>query len=288
MRAVDTFERDGLRFDVVDGGPADGPVVLLLHGFPQTRDSWAAVAGLLHADGYRTVAPDQRGYSPGARPRGRVAYRIDELVADAAALARAVSDGPVHVVGHDWGAVVAWGLAGAHPDLVATVTGVSVPHPGAFVRSMGRSLQGLKSWYMLAFQVPGVERLLARPGALADVLRRAGQSPEAARRDEAALRARGPMGDALTAALTWYRAMPLSVTRSGIDPHHEPVVAPAMLVWSDGDVAITRAAAEANEPFMAGPYRFEVLRGVSHWIPDEAPGRLADLLLEHVGGPLRR
>src|ERR1700759_3601939 len=104
MRAVDSFERDGLRFDVVDQGPSDGPVVVLLHGFPQTSDSWAAVAALLHADGYRTIAPDQRGYSPGARPTGRPASRLDEMVAAPAALIRPVSDGPVHVVGHDWGA----------------------------------------------------------------------------------------------------------------------------------------------------------------------------------------
>lgn len=281
---MDTFERTGLRFDVIDGGPSDGPVVVLLHGFPQTADSWAAVASLLHADGYRTVAPDQRGYSPGARPRGRGAYRVDELVADTVALIGAVSDEPVHVVGHDWGAVVAWALAGAHPELVATVTGVSVPHPGAFVRSMGRSRQALLSWYMLAFQAPGIERLLARPGAIAAVSRRAGQSPEAARRDEAALRSRGPLTEVLRGTLNWYRALPLSLTRSTLDPRNQPVVAPAMMIWSDGDIAISRAAAEADEAFMAGPYRFEVLRGVSHWIPDEAPDRLAALLLEHVGG----
>lgn len=283
FRAVDSFERDGLHFDVVEQGPADGTPVLLLHGFPQTAGSWAPVATRLAAEGYRTFAPDQRGYSPTARPRGRRAYVLDELVADAAALARVAADGPVHVVGHDWGAVVAWALAGDHPDLVATVTGVSVPHPGAFLRSMGHSRQALFSWYMLAFQVPGVpERALARPGALAAVARRAGQSPAIAHRDEEALRARGPMREALTATINWYRGLPLAVSPSAVDPRTAPVTAPAMLVWSDRDVAITRAAAEANAAFMAGPYRLEVLPGVSHWIPDEVPDRLADLVLEQL------
>src|SRR4051794_2953424 len=126
------YTRGALRFDVVDGGPADADeTVLLLHGFPQTSASWAPVADRLHAAGLRTLAPDQRGYSPGARPGGRAAYRVEHLVDDAAALVTSSGAGSVHVVGHDWGAVVAWALAAHRPELVRTVTGVSVPHPAA-------------------------------------------------------------------------------------------------------------------------------------------------------------
>ncbi|MFD4432952.1 alpha/beta fold hydrolase, partial [Nocardia sp. NPDC058497] len=132
-----SFTRAGLRFDVVDSGPIDGNVVLALHGFPQTASSLSELTGLLNARGYRTIAPNQRGYSPGARPRGRFAYRVSELVGDVVALIREIDRGPVHLVGHDWGAVVAWSLAGARPDLVRTLVTVSVPHPGAYVRGRG-------------------------------------------------------------------------------------------------------------------------------------------------------
>src|SRR5690606_26265127 len=138
---------DGFTFDVIDGGPVDGDVIVLLHGFPQTATSWSKVAPLLHEAGYRSLAPHQRGYSPGARPSGRRAYSVDRLVADVAALVDTVG-GPVHLVGHDWGAIVAWAVAVERPELLRTLTTVSVPHPMAFLRSMARSTQLLHSYYM--------------------------------------------------------------------------------------------------------------------------------------------
>jgi len=276
---VDSFTRDGLRFDVTEYGPADGTTVLLLHGFPQTAASWEPVARRLGDAGHRVLVPDQRGYSPGARPAGRRAYRLEELVADVVALVDAAGGGPVHVVGHDWGAVVAWALAALEPDRVRTLTAVSVPHPAAFVRAIGTSRQVLLSWYMYAFQVPGAaERYLARPGALAAVLRRTGQSEARARRDEAALAAKGGLRPALTGAVNWYRAMPFWEHR-GL---RLTVAAPTLMVWSDGDTAVSRASVDGNARWVTGPYRLVVLPGVSHWIPDETPDRLADLVLEHV------
>lgn len=276
---MDTFTRGTLRFDVTELGPGDGVPVLLLHGFPQTAASWEPVARRLAAAGYRVLAPDQRGYSAGARPEGRRAYRVEELVDDVLALADAAGADTVHVVGHDWGAVVAWALAALYPDRVRTLTAVSVPHPAAFVRAMATSRQGVLSWYMYFFQLPAVaERLLGRPGGLAAAARRAGQSPERARRDEAALAAKGGLRPALTGAINWYRAMPFWEHKGlGLT-----VGTPTLLVWSDGDVAISRAAVDGTPRWVTGPYRLEVLSGVSHWIPDETPDRLADLVLEHV------
>jgi pimeloyl-ACP methyl ester carboxylesterase len=269
------FTRGALRFDVVDGGPADADdTVLLLHGFPQTSASWAPVAERLHAADLRTLAPDQRGYSPGARPSGRAAYRVEHLVDDAAALVSSSGAGSVHVVGHDWGAVVAWALAAHRPELVRTVTGVSVPHPAAFLRGMLHGPQLLHSWYMGAFQLPWLpEALLGDEARMAAVLRRSGAGADAARRDAAAL------AGALTGPINWYRALPLAspgFTR-------RPVQRPSLMVWSDGDGFITRTAVEGNPQFVRAPYRLEVLPGVSHWIPDEVPGRLAELVRAHVG-----
>lgn len=279
---VRTATRLGLICDVHEHGSLDGDPVLLLHGFPQRGTSWDAVASRLASRGLRTLAPDQRGYSPRARPVGRGAYTLTALTADALAVVdELVGPGErVHVVGHDWGASVAWRLAARHPDRVATLTAVSVPPAAAYARSLVTTRQAFVSWYVLAVQVPGlVERLLGARGrpfspAFAGMLRRTGQSRDAAERDAAGLA--DPA--ALTAALTWYRA--LAVERSAADP---PVRVPTLFVWSDGDVAVTRQAAELTHHHVTGPFRYAELRGVSHWIPDEAPDDLAELIADHVG-----
>jgi pimeloyl-ACP methyl ester carboxylesterase len=276
---VHTVTRDGLELDVHRSGPADGEAVLLLHGFPQHADCWAEVTPALAGGGYRTVAPDQRGYSPRARPRGRAAYRLDELVADAVAVLD-TAGAPAHVVGHDWGAVVAWRLAARHPGRVRSLTALSVPPLAAYARSVITTRQGLASWYVLAVGVPGLAEWALAPGAgrphsdlLVRMLREAGQGRAQAERDAARLADRA----ALTAALNWYRAA-LTGPPPVPDP---PVTAPTLFVWSDGDVAITRQATELVHRHVAGPFRYVELCGVSHWIPDEVPEQLGELLLEH-------
>ncbi|HEY2204597.1 MAG TPA: alpha/beta fold hydrolase [Pseudonocardia sp.] len=276
MAPTTQFVRDGLAFNVTEAGPADGEPVLLLHGFPQHADSWNALVPLLTGAGYRTLAVDQRGYSPGARPTGRRAYRITELVADAAAAIGHFSTGSgrMHVVGHDWGAAVAWALAAAHPEKVASLTALSVPHVGAFLRSMATTRQGLRSWYMLFFQLPLLpERVVRRQ--FVRILVASGQAAGHAHRDAEAFAAPG----ALTAALNWYRAMPfLDPRRAG-----DPVTVPTLFVWSDADRFVDRRSAEACARFVSGPYQFETLPGVSHWIPDLAPAETAAVLLPHLG-----
>ena len=166
---VETYARDGLVFDVRDRAPAGGAadVVLCLHGFPQDARAWDAVAPRLVDAGLRVLAPDQRGYSPGARPRGRAAYVLPELVADVLALADAAGARTFHVVGHDWGGVVAWALAAGHPERVRSATVLSTPHPAAMRQGVLRGTQALRSTYVAGLQVPALpERLLlARSGA---------------------------------------------------------------------------------------------------------------------------
>ncbi len=278
-----TATRDGLVFDVHVHGPPGGDPVLLLHGFPQRGDSWDPVAEALAASGYRTIAPDQRGYSPRARPRGRRAYGLGVLVDDALAVVDELVGpaGRVHVVGHDWGAAVAWRLAARHPDRVRTLTAVSVPPAAAYLRSLVTTRQGLASWYVYAFQLPWVpERVLGAGGRpfssrFAGMLRRTGQPRAVAERDAAGLA--DPA--ALTGALNWYRGM--FAERPG--PRDPRVQVPTLFVWSDGDTALTRQSTELVHQHVAGPFRYAELRGVSHWIPDEAPDLLAELLLEHLG-----
>ena len=279
---ITSFTRDGLVFDVRDTGPVDGTPVVLLHGFPQDSRSWNAVSPLLHARGYRTIAPDQRGYSPGARPRPRRAYRASELTEDIAQLIDVAGLGPVHLVGHDWGAAVAWGLAAQRPDLLRSLTALSVPHPAAFVRALFTSSQVLKSWYMLFFQLPWLpERQISSGKAWEGALRSSGMSAQAAARDAELMRDRG----AARAALNWYRAIIFSSPRA----LPAKITVPTLYVWSDGDTAIGPKGAALTSRFVVGAYTYEVLEGVSHWIPEEVPEQLDALLARHFDAvPARR
>lgn len=272
MRAT-RFHRDGLTFDVRDEGPEDGDPVVLLHGFPADSTCWDVVAPRLHEAGLRTLAPDQRGYSPGARPRGRASYRIGELVGDALALLDAAGLPSAHVVGHDWGGGVAWALAAAAPSRVRSLTVLSTPHPAALVRAMVSGDQALRSWYMAAIQLPLLpEWLLSRH--LEALLRRAGLPAEAAARYRDRLARPG----AMTAALNWYRAIPLSRgDRTG------RVRVPTTYVWGERDAALGQRAAEDTARYVLAPYEFRRLRA-GHWLPEKRPQEVADAVVTRVHG----
>lgn len=271
---ITQFTHAGMTFDVIDSGPLGGTPVVLLHGFPQRATSWEAVSEHLHAEGMRTYALDQRGYSPGARPRSRFAYTVDQLVSDVKALVDAIGT-PVHLVGHDWGSAVAWAVAAAHPASVRSLTAVSVAHPGAFLKSMVSSSQLLKSYYMLLFQLPAVpERILSTPGGFGErMLRAAGMDRgmiETFRREIVA-------DGALRGGLGYYRSIPRSVGDFG-----RTVSVPTTYVWSDGDTALVRRGADLTPQFVTGPYELEVMSGATHWIPDQNPSELAAIVVRRV------
>lgn len=274
---MEQFRRGELVFDVIDSGPADGPVVVLLHGFPEQNTMWQSITSRLAAQGYRCLAPRQRGYSPGARPTRRRDYRISELAEDVRALIDASGVQRVHLVGHDWGATVAWRVAQQFPGRLLTVTSLSVPHPGAFMKALVTSRQGLASWYMYFFQLPRIPEWYMMRGrgtfTLSGLVKsRAGHAPALAESEAKAMAEPG----ALTAALNWYRAIPLSDPREA----GKKVTVPTMFIWSDGDIALLEKGARACGDYVLGDYRFEVLEGVSHWILDEQPDTVADLLLD--------
>ena len=259
---------DGLVLDAVATGPDDGPLVLLLHGFPQTSLSWRGVWPALADAGFRVVAPDLRGYSPDARPEGVEAYTMTHLVADVVALLEHLGASAAHVVGHDWGAAVAWQVAGRHPDRVRTLTTVSVPHPVAFAEALRSDPeQRERSQYMRDWRSPETEQTLDLRGLFGGV--------PAVAVDAYAERMAQP--GALTAALSYYRAQSLQ-DLEGLGP----ITATTLHVWSDGDAALGPTAAHATGSHVRGPYRFEVLHDVSHWVPEEAADRLVPLLLEHL------
>jgi pimeloyl-ACP methyl ester carboxylesterase len=263
----------GFVFDVAEQGAPDGRPVLLLHGFPQTHRAYDALAGILTAAGapLRLLAPDQRGYSPGARPKDPSAYAMPELAGDLLGLLDAAGVEHVDVVGHDWGALVGWYFAARHPDRVRTLTAVSVPHPAALAAALGQNVQQRKmSEYVNLFRDPdkAARVLLEEDARRLRALYR--PLPESAYAPHLAALGRP---EALTAALNWYRA-----TNFGASVAVPPVEVPVVYVWSTADGAISRDAAARCVEHVAGPYRFVELEGVSHWIPDEAPAALAAAL----------
>jgi pimeloyl-ACP methyl ester carboxylesterase len=264
------FTHAELTFDVREGGPADGEPVVLLHGFPQDNTSWSGVEPLLHQAGLRTLAPDQRGYSPGARPRGRRAYTTSELADDVLALLDEAGLASAHIVGHDWGGAVAWTLGGRNPERVRSLTVLSTPHPGALLRSFRASTQGLKSLYMLFFQLPAIPEAVI-PRSLESSLRKTGLPAGFAAHNAERMSEPG----ALTGALNWYRGMPFSL-RGG----HRSAV-PTTYVWGRRDNFLGRFAAEATADFVVGQYRFAEL-DAGHWLPETHPAEIAQLIIDQV------
>lgn len=270
---IDSFTNGDLRFPARDSGPIDGLPVLLLHGWPQDGESWSGVTAPLNEAGYRTFAPDLRGITPTASPARRSAYRGSVLRTDIAAMVEQIGQ-PVHLVGHDWGAALAWNVAAHQPDLLRSLCAVSVPHPAAFVRSMATSTQGLASWYMYFFQLPWLpEIVLGSQRFMTTSLMGTGQTRDSAERDAR----RNGVRRLRRGGLNWYRGAVLEPFDLG---SATPV--PVLQVWSDGDKAVLRGSIERTEAYAAGHYRLSVFEGVSHWIPDEAPDRLAAELLTHL------
>ena len=259
-----------LTFDVHEAGDAAGPPVLLLHGFPQTSHCWRLLTP--HLSAYRCLLLDQRGYSPGARPSDPEAYRLPRMVADAVGVLDALGIAKAHVIGHDFGAAVGWQLGARHPDRVATLTILSVPHPRAMIEALRSDPdQRARSQYMRTFAQPGYDEALLADEATA---LRAFFSDAV---DVEPIVAAASEPGALASWLAWYPGQRLE------DLGDTPVVpVPTLHVWSDGDQALGPQATYATKDWVSGPYRLEVLEGVSHWVPEEAADRVGPLLREHL------
>ena len=272
------IEANGFEFTADLAGPADGTRVLLLHGFPQTRHTWRAELEALDAAGYRACAPDQRGYSAGARPKGIDNYRTELLVADALAIADSFGADRFHIVGHDWGGALAWFIAAHHPERVISVTVISRPHPAAFILAMRDDPdQPHRSRHHPAFQRPeATDNLLVDN---AGPLRRAMARSAVPEADIDAYLATLGDWDALDSAVNWYRAMSQSSIQSADMP---AVSVPTMFVWGNQDATVGRMAAENTADFVTGPYHFAELPGVNHFVTDESPGVFTELLLDHL------
>lgn len=267
---------DVLVWEGAAGAPAEEPArtVLALHGFPESAWEWTCVAEILARRGVRVLAPMQRGYSPGARPDGVEAYAIEHLAADALAVMDRFGLDRAHLLGHDWGACVAWWLAAHHADRVASLTAISVPHLRAFGDAVASDpdQQARSAYFGLLRQEGKAEDVLLENGARRLRAMFAGQVP-----DDLADRHLEVLGDrsALTGALNWYRAM----RRYDLPD----VAVPTTYLWGGQDPAIARSGAEATAARMTGEYRFVPLTDRGHWLPEQDPELVAREVLDRIG-----
>jgi pimeloyl-ACP methyl ester carboxylesterase len=261
-----------LRFTVDLAGPDGGTPVLMLHGFPQTRYMWRHQLRALAAAGFRAIAPDQRGYSPGARPSEVAAYTTDLLTRDAVNLAHGARR--FHLVGHDWGGQLAWLIAADHPERVASLTVLSRPHPAAFTRAMAEDPeQAKRSRHHKGFRESDAIARLRQDNC--NTLRK-GLEHEGVPAADVDVYLRTLAEDcALESAINWYRANTIASTIA-------PVSMPTLYIWGTADGSVGRRAAELTGEFVHGAYKFVEHEGGGHFIVDQFPERIAQLLLEHL------
>jgi len=280
-----------LSFDALIAGPSSGEPVMLLHGFPNTNYQWREqIVALAEAD-FSVIAPNQRGYSSGARPIGIESYTSEKLVEDVRQIADALNWETFHLAGHDWGAFIAWEFAGKYPSRLRTLIPISVPHPEAFAIALAdpNGKQAEMSSYVEFFQQAESTSAFLTDSAslLKSIYESAGLSTEEM---EPYLQVLGKP-EALDAALNWYRANSFSppLDQATNRRSHTPdIETPTMYIWSTEDTALGQQGAELTSSFVSGEYRYEVFEGVNHWITEIAAEQLNTVMLNFLNEKVKR
>ena len=271
---IESLQREGFSCDVIDSGPLDGQPFVLLHGFPETNKSWQETAEILNQNGYRTFAVNQRGYSLGAQPQNRRDYRSSALVEDVNALIDMIQQ-QVYLVGHDWGAVVAWDVAQRYPEKIKHLITISVPHKAAFMRSMFSSNQLLKSYYIGLFQLPKIPELLFEklPKLGLGLLKDSGMTAKQLEDFQQDI----VVEKRLSSALNWYRGLPFSSNKNLT----QPVCVPTLFIWGKHDSAIGSKSVALNHHYVKAAYK-EIVMDATHWIPVQNAKQLSQHILETI------
>jgi pimeloyl-ACP methyl ester carboxylesterase len=269
------IEARGLTFQALADGPEEGPLLILLHGLPRNSWEWHHQIPAMAGMGFHTVAPDLRGFCPGARPEGVEAYHLKEYAQDILEIADALGHAgrPFHLMGTSIGAPIAWWIAARNPDRVATLACINIPHPGALAEAASKSKanaeeQREKFSYFRDSSRKGNERRMFEAMLAAQDL-----PPEESEPYRKAL----DSDEALRAVYNYYRAIPLWQNE-----RLDPVPMPTLFVWPPGSGNVSRASAEANAHWVKGPYRFEIIENAHQPILQAEPERLTRMLLDHL------
>jgi pimeloyl-ACP methyl ester carboxylesterase len=277
------FQHGEVRLHAVAEGPKDGPVVLLLHGFPEFWYGWRRQIEPLAAAGFRVIVPDQRGYNLSSKPSGVAAYSLTELVSDVIAIADQLGQEKIYLAGHDWGAAVAWSTALLYPQRIAKLVVVNVPHPSVMRKFIStRPRQLLRSWYMFFFQLPWLPESLFsafnfRIGARA--LLRSSRLGTFSDEDLAQYRSAWSQPDAITSMINWYRAL----FRTRVKFSDKIVRVPTRILWGERDAFLLAEMAHESLRYCTNAELF-TFANASHWLQHEEPARVSELLIDFFRG----
>ena len=274
-----TFHNGSIDLHAVAAGPPDGPVIILLHGFPEFWYSWHKQIEPLATAGFRVIVPDQRGYNLSSKPRGAANYALSHLTSDVLVIAGQLNAEKFFLAGHDWGAAVAWSVALLHPQRVAKLAILNVPHPSVMRRYLASNRRQLRrSWYMFFFQLPFLPEAAFtafnyRLGVRSFVRssREGTFSPD----DLAQYRSAWSQPHALTSMINWYRA----AFRFRTQFPHSTVHVPTRILWGERDAFLLADMAHDSLRYCdsAELYTFA---NASHWLQHEEPARVSDLLID--------
>jgi epoxide hydrolase 4 len=264
---------NGIRLHTLQAGPKDGPLLVLLHGFPEFSYGWRHQIDFFAAKGWRVVAPDQRGYNLSDKPKGVGSYAIGEMVEDTVGLIDVYGREKAWLVGHDWGAAVAWETALRHPERLEKLAILNVPHPDVMMRTLrGSPAQMLKSWYIFFFQIPGLPEwsLGRRRGeGMARMLKGSGKPTTFSADELERYREAWSQPGALTAMINWYRAV-FRGSLKGQANVERRVKVPTLVLWGKQDVALSVEMAPASLA-LCDNGRLVTFENATHWVQhDEA------------------
>ena len=274
-----SFQNGAVRLHAIAAGPHDGPVVVLLHGFPEFWYVWRRQIEPLAAAGFRVIVPDQRGYNLSSKPSSVAAYALPELVSDVIAIADQLGREKIFLAGHDWGAAVAWSTALLHPQRIAKLAVLNVPHPSVMRKFLStRPRQFLRSWYMLFFQLPWLPEAVFSAFNFRIVSRsllRFSRPGTFSTEDLAQYRAAWSQPGALTAIINWYRAL----FRARVEFPDKIVRVPTRLLWGERDAFLLAEMAHESLRYCTNAELF-TFATATHWLQHEEPARISELLID--------